>query len=288
MTNPPIRIYAFKRNEEFDCSLNIERMEDIFDRAQGNPDHPHRHEYYTVIWVKEGEGNHIVDFHQYKLEANQVYFVSPGQIHQLLASSRPTGWVFTFHPDFLIESDIDPEFMANINLFKQYSDSPPIALKDDQRLNKIMDLFGDCFQDESEFKTEALGAVLQLFLIECIRQSSIDEPEVDTGKSCVLVDFKKAVESNYADKHKVAEYAEMLFITPKHLNEVVKSTIGVTAKEYIIDRILTEGKRLLIHTDLTVKQIAINIGFSEPIHFNSFFKSKTGQTPLQFRSRHQH
>ena len=83
--------------------------------------------------------------------------------------------------------------------------------------------------------------------------------------------------------HKVAEYAEMLAVTPKHLNEVIKNTIGVTAKDYIIDRILIEAKRLLLHTDDSVKMIALSIGFSEPLHFNSFFKNKMDMTPLEYR-----
>lgn len=288
MAKPAITTYTFKRNEEFGSSIKIERMEDIFDRVAGKSNKAHRHEYYTVIWLQEGNGSHVIDFNEYSFEQDQVYFVSPGQIHQINTDTRPKGWVLTFHPDFLIEARVDPGFMANINLFKQYSDSPPIDINDSSRLVKIFDLLIECYQDENEFKNEALGSILQLFLIECIHQCSTQEPEIDTAKSCILIDFKKAVETNFSKSHKVADYAEMLFITPKYLNEVVKSTIGVTAKEYIIDRIITEAKRLLIHTDLTVKQIAVNIGFDEPLHLNNFFKSRVNATPLQFRKEHQH
>ncbi|MEM9325381.1 MAG: AraC family transcriptional regulator [Bacteroidota bacterium] len=275
--------YEFKRDDKAAGSIKLDTMESIYDASDGATDAPHRHEYFTVLWVQEGEGTHLIDFNEYALGKDQVFFVAPGQIHQVQTTRRPRGWVMTFHPDFLIESGIDSGFMTKINLFRQYSDSPPIELIAHERLVKIMDLLRDCFQDESPYKSEALGATLQLFLIECLRQARDREPVEDEAKSCVLIDFKNAVDRDFAARHKVSEYAEQLFITPKHLNEVIKSSIGITAKDYIIDRILTEAKRLLIHTNMTVKQIALTLGFSEPLHFNSFFKKRVEQTPLEFR-----
>ncbi len=275
--------YEFKKDSKASGSIKLDTMEAIYEASGGQADEPHRHAYYTIVWVLEAEGSHVIDFSEYALKANQVYFVAPGQIHQMKTAGKPRGWVLTFHPDFLVESGIDSGFMSKINLFRQYSDRPPIELSDDQRLHKIMDLIRDCFDEETDYKDEALGATLQLFLIECIRQARNREPIEDEAGSCVLVDFKTAVENHFSESHKVSEYAEKLFITPKHLNEVVKHSIGVTAKDYIIDRILTEGKRLLLHTQMTVKQIAMELGFSEPLHFNSFFKKRMNQTPLEFR-----
>jgi AraC-like DNA-binding protein len=258
-------------------------MEQNYEEGKGLADPPHRHEYYTVIWVKEAKGRHLIDFKEYDLRKNQIFFIAPGQIHRIYTTEKPVGWVMTFHPDFLIESGIDPQFIHNINLFRQYSESPPIQLESDEILESVMELMLKFYDEEYDFEADALGASLKLFLIECIRQC--DDPEIDGDKSCILVDFKKAVEKHYTINHKVSDYAEMLYISPKYLNEVIKSSIGTTAKEYIIDRILTESKRLLIHSDLTVKQIALNLGFSEPLHFNNFFKQRIRQTPLQFRLR---
>jgi AraC-like DNA-binding protein len=273
----------FNKDKKNSGSLKLQRMEAIYDSANGKNSNPHRHEYYTVIWIRKGQGSHLIDFNEYELSEEQVYFVSPGQIHQMKATSRPTGWVFTFHPDFLIESGLDRNFLARINLFRQYSDSPPIELYNVEAVDKVMELLNYYYDTEADFQNEALGAALELFLIECIRQCDPDHMPEDEARSCVLMDFRDAVENNYASLHKVSEYAALLSVSPKHLNEVIKNTIGTNAKDYIIDRLLTESKRLLLHTEDSVKNIAISLGFKEPLHFNSFFKKRTGLTPLQYR-----
>lgn len=283
MDNQDIPSIKFKKLSPAAGSIKIERMEDLYDHNNGKTNLPHRHEYYTVVWVRKAEGYHLIDFNKYPFGESQVYFVGPGQIHQIHVTSRPSGWVLTFHPDFFIAAGINPGFIKKINIFRQYSDSPPITLYDDTTLALIMDLMRKNYRSDLDYHNEAMGAALELFLIECVRQCLPENKEVDEDKSCILVDFKNAVDEHYDNNHKVGSYAEMLHISPKHLNEVVKSTIGTTAKEYIIDRVLTEAKRKLLHTDQTVKHIALSLGFAEPLHFNNFFKKRTGKTPLQYR-----
>ncbi|HAA14504.1 MAG TPA: transcriptional regulator [Cytophagales bacterium] len=274
----------FNKDEKATGFLKVERMEDIFDQVQGKIDHPHRHEYYTVLWVRDGEGSHRVDFNDYPFATEQVHFVSPGQVHQVVTLTRPTGWVLTFHPDFLLAADIEYDFLLDINLFKPYSENPPVILNDPGRLNRLMEVMSWYYEETLPYHDKALGAALKLFLIECIGQCTLDNSIHDSGgKNQLLVNFRKLVETHFREKHKVGEYADLLFITPKHLNEVIKNSTGITAKEYIIDRILLEAKRLLLHSDNTVKQIARELGFAEPLNFNAFFKKRLEKTPLQFR-----
>jgi len=63
--------------------IKLDRMEAIYDTAQGVPDSPHRHAYYTIVWVRKAEGFHLVDFNTYTLGPEPVYFMSPGQIHRI-------------------------------------------------------------------------------------------------------------------------------------------------------------------------------------------------------------
>ncbi|MBL6446619.1 helix-turn-helix domain-containing protein [Fulvivirga sp. 29W222] len=263
-------------------------METIFDNTEGKTTEPHRHDFYTIVWVQHGNGFHLIDFNTYDIEDNQVFFISPGQIHQVHTPKRPQGWVITFSADFLSASGISQDFILKINLFKSYSDSPPIYLDDKTRatLEVIIKSLYVSYKEENAYKEEAVGAWLKLFLIECVSLCEKSQPPEVSATSCVLIDFRKMVEKNFRKLHKVSEYAGLLFLTPKHLNQVVKNTIGCTAKDYIIDRIISEAKRLLIHTHETVKQIAITLGFKEPLHFNSFFKKKVGLTPLEFRKQY--
>lgn len=284
--NNDIKIYQLADDQHPNRFFRIERMEDHYDDVNGNVDEPHRHNFYVIIWLKQGKGEHTIDFNTYALDKNSLFFLSPGQIHQIKTTNRPSGWAMSFSEDFLAINGISKSFVQNINLFRPYSETPPLRVSDalQQKLERTISEMVSFFETESDpYKHEALGALLRLFLIYSNSECNYPEP-LQSSTSCLLVDFRNMVESDFKQDHKVNSYAEKLHITPKYLNEVVKSTLGYTAKEYITDRIIIEAKRLLLHTNLTSKEIAYQLGFREALHFTTFFKKVVSQTPIDFRN----
>lgn len=286
--NKDIKVYQLANEQHPNRFFRIERMEDHYDDVNGSIDDPHRHDFYVIIWVKEGEGKHTIDFETYDLKQDSLFFLSPGQIHQVETYNRPKGWAMSFSKDFLLMNDISLNFMNNINIFRQYSETPPLqasaalAAKLEFTISEMLVFFDS---DNNPYKQEALGALLCLFLIYCNSECDFPEP-LQSTTSCLLVDFRNKVEDEFKQNHKVNEYAEELHVTPKYLNEVVKGSLGYTAKEYITDRIIIEAKRLLLHSNLSAKEIAFELGFKEALHFSPFFKKATDQTPLEFRNTH--
>ncbi|WP_417856513.1 helix-turn-helix domain-containing protein [Xanthomarina gelatinilytica] len=126
---------------------------------------------------------------------------------------------------------------------------------------------------------------LKLLLIECNNICTINplESDADNSGDNLLRTFKKAVEADYKKEHSTSYYADKLYITPDHLNRVIKSKIGKTAKDYIQARIITEAKRLLYFTELTNKEIGYELGFNEPANFSAFFKKHTQVSPTSFK-----
>ncbi len=267
--------------------FNLQRMEHIFDRAEGKTDVPHRHDYFTVLFVEAAEGEHIIDYQRYGFKAREVYFVSPGQVHQVVLSARPLGWAFTFSKDFLVHNNIPESFISNINLFKPFGDSPPLEIDEatNGHLQRIVQEMETCFPLQLNYRKRALGALLQLFLIYCSNSPQLNpsQLEEDHAGICMLRDFKKLVERKFTDWHKVQDYASEIHISPKHLSHTLKTLTGKSAKEIIQDRLLLEAKRLLLHTPWSIKEVAYKIGFEEPLHFSGFFKKKTGVSPSDFR-----
>ncbi|MEM1120706.1 MAG: AraC family transcriptional regulator [Bacteroidota bacterium] len=267
--------------------FNLQSMSEIYDRTKGVTDVPHRHDYYTTLLIKKATGKHIIDFEKYPLKDLEVHFVSPGQVHQVETTSRPTGWVITFSRTFLAQNNIPESFISNINLFKTFGSAPPLAL-DEPTLTKLVNIVSDmenCMPQELNYRSRALGALLQLFLIYANNSRALDAEQLEEeNKSvCLLRDFKNLVDEKYADWHKVKDYASEIHISPKHLSQTVKDLTGKTAKTLIQDRQLLEAKRLLLHTNLSIKEIAYSIGFDEPLHFSGFFKKKSGTSPSTFR-----
>jgi cysteinyl-tRNA synthetase len=96
--------------------------------------------------------------------------------------------------------------------------------------------------------------------------------------------FRLAVEQNFSKTRDAKVYASELSISYKHLNEVCKQVVKVTAKSFINNYVILEAKRMLVSTSLSVKEIAFAIGFSEPTNFLKYFKKHTSLTPVEFRN----
>ena len=103
--------------------------------------------------------------------------------------------------------------------------------------------------------------------------------------SNLLNEFNLLLSQNLNNSRSVKYYANLLAISTKKLNSITKIHWGITAKEFIEERIIHESKKILLETPDTVKQISYTMGFTEPTNFNKFFKKFTSTTPLQFREQ---
>jgi AraC-like DNA-binding protein len=241
------------------------------------------------MWSYNHSGKHIVDYHEYDIQPNDIFFVNPGQVHQVKHSEKPEGTVILFTCDFMEKNSISESFVTNLNLFSEISSSPPIRVNDAsaKKLRGLVDQMLDVFVTDGPFKDELIGAYLKLFLIECnkfaIAPSTENTQTIESGKILVKK-FKDLLEAKYINWKKVHEYADELNISADYLNNVVRNTVGKTAKELIQQRIVLEAKRLGLHTDLTNKEIAYRLGFDDPSHFSKFFKNVDGSSFGSFRS----
>ncbi len=268
-------------------SFGIFRMEDIYIEQNGQPDEPHRHNYYTVLIVEQAKGVHKVDFNTYKFSNRQIFFVAPGQVHQVVATEKPIGFAMTFSSQFLVENSIPLSFIESLSLFQNYGHNPPLLPNNEQfeTINQFANQIFKLYGTNKNMSCLSIGAFLKLLLIECNNMNSINpiEMDVDTTGDNLIRAFKKAVEKDYKKEHSTTYYADLLYITPDHLNRTFKAKTGSTAKDYIQSRIITEAKRLLYFTDLSNKEIAYELGFDEPANFSAFFKKHTQLSPSNFK-----
>ncbi len=277
------------KNRIISSDINLQQMEAIYQRANGMPDTAHRHDYYTVLLVESAKGKHYIDYNEFSFGKQEVHFVSPGQVHQVLLTKEPKGTVLTFSKDFLVVNNISESFISNINLFQPYGESPPLKL-DHHIFNRLTGLISDmqsCLTTDFKYGAKAAGAMVQLFLIYCNNSSKLDVTQIEEQDAsvCILRDFKQLVDEKFMEWHKVKEYANQMNVSAKHLSKTVRSVTGKVAKDFIQDRLILEAKRLLLHTDLSIKEVAYQIGFPEPVHFSGFFKKHVGETPSAFRKR---
>lgn len=285
-----VKVYRDVDSSQSSTSFRIKRTDEIYRAVQGRPDEPHRHDYYTIVIARNAAGLHTIDFQEYELGPNQVYFISPGQVHQIAETKEPSGYAMTFTESFLVLNGIPKVFVSDINLFRQHGASPPLEVEENvmKHLIDLCQRIESVLGSDDKYSYEAAGAYLKLFLIEC--NNACDLPEesntqtVQAGLS-ILHSFKELLENNYAQQHNVTFYAERLAVTADHLNKTVKALTGQTAKQFISSRIVLAAKRMLTFTESPAKTIGYELGFDEASHFSAFFKREVGESPTAFRKR---
>jgi AraC-like DNA-binding protein len=266
----------------------IKTMEEVDVNLGGIADKPHRHNYYSVIWSLSAKGKHIIDFKEYPILPNYIFFVSPEQVHQVITDPEPTGYVILFTPEFLEKNSIRKDFIANLKLFQPSDETPPLMLSDTmaETLKTFAQQMFSAFHTRDDLFLETIGAYLKLFLIECNGHCSLtpgtNTQSIEVGKTLVKK-FKGVVEKHFMKWHQVKEYADTLNVTPNYLNEVIKSSINISAKDFIQNRLILEAKRMLVFTEKNGKEIGFALGFEDPSHFSKFFKSNTGQSLQEFK-----
>jgi AraC-like DNA-binding protein len=159
---------------------------------------------------------------------------------------------------------------------------------DDNSMNELLgyaNLMLEEFRRNRPKKDLILRNLLNVFIISAARL--MDTPlavmQMDATQNRLVHQFKQHVDVAFRKVTRVASYAEMLAVTPGHLNDVIKSTTGKTAKQIIDEKRILEAKRLLFWGDHNLKEIAALLNFENDSYFNRFFKKHTGQTPALFQ-----
>ncbi|MFK8101137.1 MAG: helix-turn-helix domain-containing protein [Saprospiraceae bacterium] len=269
-------------------AFEIKRMETIYEKNDGQTDEPHRHDYFIVLLVETAAGKHLIDFNEFALEDRQLWFISPGQVHQVIERKKSVGIALSFSRQFMLENGIDYRFIEDLYLFHDFGYTPPLQLTPEEleELQGIAEKMLAYFHSDKKFRYHAVGAWLKLLLIHshsiCALQQESNTQKVQASVT-LLRNFKALLEENYERWHQVQQYAQALNITADYLNSSIKSLTGKSTKEHIQGRIMVAAKRLLRFSDFPMKTIAYQLGFSEPANFSQFFKKCTGIAPSKFR-----
>ncbi|MBC7390154.1 MAG: helix-turn-helix domain-containing protein [Opitutaceae bacterium] len=287
--NKRIPVYGIDRFSR-GPNKKIEYQVEIFDNTRNfKVTYPHRHDdFYEILYITNGTGYYTIDLYPFEIFPGAVFFLSPGQVHELVLSDDIKGYIFLFSSTFYHFNKSNPFKIFELPFFYTISpNSPHLILKSDIQKNLVSDLFLKAISEsENELieKDDAIRALLDLILISCKRMFQ-ELPEEGSLKGLVLVKrFKQLIESNCNQNMSVKDFAELLKITPSHLSETVKNITGRTSTDLINDRTIIEIKRMLLQTDLSISEIGYKLNFSDQSYFSKYFKKLTGVTPQHFRS----
>ncbi|MBA4852172.1 AraC family transcriptional regulator [Emticicia sp. BO119] len=253
-------------------------------------DHIERHNYFSVIWVKEGNGTAKVDFSEYEFEKDTVFCFTPYQPFMITQKEEIEGIVLNFHPDFFCIFRHQQEVACNGVLFNNIYNPP--FVKVDETARQTFELI--LTQMKAELQTVALAqyeqlvSYLKIFLITASRLKVAQQPKAqqdfaDKKEPFILQNLKDYIEQHFKTKHSASDYADMLSITPKALAKITKTHFNKTITDLISERIVIEAKRELYLTNKSVKEIAHDLGYDDEYYFSRFFKNNADVSPQMYR-----
>lgn len=292
MAKPKIPVYSLlhvakedKRSEE----LQVERFASYLEKHYQQLHLPHRHTFYHLVLFTKGSGSHTIDFAAFNVKPFQVYFMIPGQVHSWHFKGVPEGYVINFSEQFLKSFLLDQQYLERFSFFSGDSEESVCQLPSGAQQEAIRLM-------EAMIKRAAQGGdQLKLWLLEffllveefCSGHESRDAI-VPRQKQVLFRGFRHLIDQHYKTIRLPKEYADLLYVTPNHLNALCQEMSGKTAGELIRDRVILESKRLLVNAELTIAEIAYELNFQDNSYFSRFFRKHTDLSPEAFRKKFSH
>jgi AraC-like DNA-binding protein len=283
MKKIPIRnIKTTLKEPNFSESFNIRDVSALLSGKDMDQE-LHRHDFFFILALQKGVGTHTIDFTSHEIGDNSVFFLRPGQVHQLTLKAGSTGYLMEFKTEFYHPHDI-----VSHQLLRQAS-AKNICQPEAERFKKIFAALTYTYHEYTEKKEryqEVIKANLSIFFIELVRsrQSLNSQTNQTTSYSQERLDnFLELLETQIAEHKNVSHYAGELNLSPFQLNAITKATLGKTSSEIINDYIILEIKRYLLATSNQISQVAYHLGYEDVSYFIRFFRKHTGYSPETFR-----
>jgi AraC-like DNA-binding protein len=229
-----------------------------------------------------------VDFQEIEMKTDTLLFINP---HVILKPCETIGGqLLHFNRDFYCVEIHDHEVACDGILYNNVFEIPFINLNEEQsaEIQKIIRDIQSELRNEDSGTEEMLRTLLKLIILKSTRiwkqqhQLSDKEQQADVQ---FLRKFSKLVEQHYKTLHTVADYADLLCVTPKNLSKKIGLVSKDTPNEIIKNRIILESKRLLAHTAMNVKEIAYSLNYEDDAYFVRFFTKHVGISPTSFRKQ---
>lgn len=247
-------------------------------------------QYIKVLLLSKG-AEVQVDLAEYSVKQPSLFFVSPSQHLHIKKLGKEEGHFVFYNRDFYCIQIHDEEVACNGLLFSNIYNMPMVEL-DNGEIPFFSYIFGQ-MTDEFGLNDTSLEEMLRTYLKQLFiksarlwKKQNLDKELIEQNSDLEFFrKFTLLVDEHYKEKHHVADYAELLFMAPKTISHKFKRLNLPQPNDVIKNRILLEAKRLLVHTNLTAKEIGYELGYEDPAYFSRLFVQKSGETPSAFRAK---
>jgi AraC family transcriptional activator of pobA len=265
--------------------FQIHRFEDVVRETNGNIP-PNRWSYHRIGLITAGSGEFTTGTYKFTAKRNTLV-VAQARIITSSTNWTPDtkGYVVVFNVDFFLQNHFPGQFVETKSILTK-SIQPYVCISD-LEAEEISGIFETIISERNN--EDGRSELLALKVVELIIQSErLFDKQLHFKDNQPIIDivsrFMELVENNFTAHRSVGFYAGQLNVHANYLNAVVKKQTGITAKETIQKRMILETKYMLHSTQLSVKEIAANLGFEDPNYFTSFFTRLEKISPRSYRA----
>jgi len=281
MNHIPIHILQERTNK----GLQIRYMSSSDVKEDDSALHTHRDDHYIFFVLEEGLGAMVIDFEEVHLAGSTLYYVLPGQVHSLVHQHSAKGWFVAVDPA-LIPQDCRNVFESQLLLQQPYS----LNVVELEQCRILLRLFVEKYNEEvyHPFHTTIVHALLHSFIgIAAGFYSTTSGSSVKVSRLAQLTSqFKQLLNQHLKSNKSPAAYAALLNVSDAYLSEVLKKQTGFPASYWIQQEIMMEAKRLLSYTELSIKEISNQLGYTDHSYFSRFFRKAAGVSASAFRQQY--
>ena len=246
---------------------------------------------FFFVFVESGTAL-LTDMRQdYTIKGEDLIVLSPS----LAATLHHASPDFTFTcislvPEYFDSLPGSQLLYSQLAEFIQADHLPIVSLKPEKSryLRQTFDLFSSDLRGFKIYTHDIISHLCCLLLLQTADtfcQSNRHMPVYVKRSGEIFRKFRKLLTAHYRQHHDIGFYADELHISTTYLSRIVKQTTGNTVRFLISELLCADARRMLVCTDLDIKEIASQLGFSDQSVFGKFFVKKTGLSPLKFRLR---
>jgi len=282
MKNSPIIL----KHDHDGSGIRIERIDGEILNVPSELHEPHRHDHCICIMVEKGTIETSVDFRKTSIRKSSLFVSHPGQVHQLLKSTRVTGWVLSIDNklvDDTVSSIMQQSLSEVINL--------ELSPGESGWFKTILELTAGTASKNSgmviNFQTQVTLATAFMHQVAFVYQGREQRSTLHHSANSIHITkkFKQVLKQQFRTWKRPSDYAGILNISVSHLNDTVKAVTGFSLTYLIQQEVIREAQRLLYYSDLSVKEIAVSLGYEDYKYFNRLFSKVAGISPGAFRKQ---
>lgn len=252
---------------------------------------------YCVVLMESEFGELILRNSHIDYRTGNIFTMKPGQVvsMNLKENPHPRGRMLAFRPELIVNTGLGRDFYM-FNFF-DYEVFEALELQDSEKrtiINCFNNIVAELKAPDDEFTSHMVRLGIGQLLSYCRR---FYDRQFDTKKiraSELVLQLETMLDSYLADDSElprrfglpqVAWCSNQFHLSANYFGDVVKHEMGITAKEFIQNKIVEKAKSLLSDHSLPINEIAARLGFGYSNHFTRFFKNQTGESPSEFRKR---